>query len=118
MRTVQPLEKAKFHHIVATYDQKDGMHIYYDGKLDDGAGSPGAKKGKLDPNVAEGLVIGHNYSLAGRFWDGVIDEVVLYNRGLSEAEVAELYKNPPVAQPVAPKGKLATAWGKMKGEVR
>jgi hypothetical protein len=118
LRTVQSLERAKFHHIVGTYDQKSGMHIYYDGKLDDGAGSPGAKKGKLDPNTAEGLVIGHNYGLAGRFWDGVIDEVVLYNRGLSEAEVAELYKNPPVAQAVAPRGKLATVWGTVKGEIR
>jgi len=114
LRTVHSLERDKFHHVVGTYDQKEGLHIYYDGKLDDGAGSAGAKKGKLDPNTPEGLVIGHNYGLAGRFWDGVIDEVVLYNRALTAAEVAELYKNPPVTQPVAPRGKLATEWGRIK----
>lgn len=115
LRTVQSLEKTKFHHVVGTYDQKEGLHIYYDGKLDDGAGSAGAKKGKIDSNTPEGLVIGHNYGLAGRFWDGVIDEVVLYNRALTAEEVAELYQNPlSLFLAVSPKGKLVTAWGRLK----
>ncbi|MBM3214027.1 LamG domain-containing protein [Candidatus Poribacteria bacterium] len=114
LRTVEPLEKAKFHHIVAVCDLKNGLHIYYDGKLDDGAGSAGAKPAKIDPAPGENLGIGHNYNLAGRFWVGVIDEVAVYNRALSEAEVAQLYKTPPMAQGIAPKGKLAAIWSQMK----
>jgi len=116
LQTKTPLEAKTFHYLVGTYDQKNGMHIYYDGKLDDGAGSAGAKLGPIDANADEGVAIGHNYGLADRFWDGVIDEVAIYNRALTADEVAQLYKAPP-SFAVDFAGKLSTTWGQIK-EIR
>lgn len=115
VQTVKPLEKGVFHHLVGTYDQKDGYHIYFDGELNDGAGSAGAKKGPIDENVDEGVMIGHNYGLAGRFWDGIIDEVVIYNRALSVDEIGQLFKEPLAKfMAVDSHNKLATTWGGLK----
>jgi len=113
LRTTSSLEPGVFHHVVGTYDQDNGLHIYFDGKLDDGDGSAGAKAGAIDETPNEGIVIGHNYGLAGRFWDGDIDEVVIYNRALSADEVAELFVNPPSAA-VEPQNKLASTWAWLK----
>jgi hypothetical protein len=63
------------------------------------------------------FIIGHNYGLAGRFWDGVIDEVVIYNRALSADEFAQIFKDPPVSAAVESADKLATTWGEVK-EIR
>lgn len=45
---------------------------------------------------------------------GLIDEVVIYNKALSENEVDKLYKAEGL--PVEPRGKLATYWGTIKNE--
>jgi len=46
------------------------------------------------------------------WFTGMIDEVKLYNRGLTEAEVKSALKGPET--PVAPAGKLAITWGRIK----
>jgi len=111
LRTGKSLEAGVFHHVVGTYDLNNGLHIYFDGEPDDGEGSAGAKAGEIDETPDEAIVIGHNYSHAGRWWDGVIDEVVIYNRALSADEVAQLFESPPVSAGVEPGGKLAATWG-------
>ena len=112
VQTVKPLDE-EFHHVVGTFDADDGYHIYFDGEMNDGAG--GADKGIIDTDPAEeGVVIGHNYGYADRWWDGIIDEVVIYNRALSEDEVAQLFEAPPIAAAVYYKDKLSTTWGKLK----
>jgi hypothetical protein len=115
LRTGDSLEKGVFHHVVGTYDLENGLHIYFDGKLNDGEGSAGVKTGKIDETPDEAIVIGHNYSHAGRWWDGVIDEVVIYNRALSADEVAELFASSlSELMAVEPEDKLAATWGRMK----
>jgi hypothetical protein len=114
-QTKKTLEKGVFHHLVGTYDQKNGMHIYYDGKVDESLNQGPKDMGTIDVAPNEGIVIGHNYGLAGRFWDGVIDEVVIYNRALSADEVTQLFKAPPIAA-VEYAGKLATTWGEVKSK--
>ena len=46
------------------------------------------------------------------FEDGSIDEVTIWNRALSEAEIRTAMRGPLL--PVSPKGKLATTWGSIK----
>lgn len=113
LRTVQSLEADVFHHVVGVYDVDNGLHIYFDGIPDDGAGSPGNAPGPIDQTSGEGIFIGQAY-MAGRGWDGAIDEVVVYNRALTEDEVADLYAAPPVTQAVDAGGKLATTWSRVK----
>ncbi len=114
LRSSASLEPKVFHQVVGVYDLTNGLHIYFDGELNDGEGSAGAKPAKIDENPEEGVVVGHNYGLAGRFWDGIIDEVAIYNRALSADEVAQLFIAPPVSSAVESSGKLAVTWGKMK----
>ena len=113
-QTKNTLEKNTFHHLVATYDQKVGEHFYFDGKIDEALNQAPKGAGLIDAAPNEGIGIGHNYGMAGRFWDGAIDEVVIYNRALSADEVATLSKAPMPGATVEPSGKIATAWGMMK----
>ena len=115
LRTASSLERDVFHHVVGVYDLDSGLHIYFDGQLDDGEGSAGAKPNAIDENTDEGVTVGHFYNLAGRWWDGIIDEVVIYNRALTEDEVNELFQQElALTLSVEPTGKLATTWGKIK----
>ena len=50
------------------------------------------------------------------FLDGIIDDVIIWDRALSEDEVAELASGtrPEKALAVKAEGKLTTSWGKVK----
>lgn len=110
------MEPDVFHHVIATYDKEEGFGVYFDGVREDGGANSGGigTRGLLDVPPAEGIVIAHNYNDANRWWDGSIDEVVIYNRALSEDEVAQLAEAPPVAQAITPQGKVSVVWGDVK----
>lgn len=116
LQSNKPLEPV-FHHIVGTYDG-DKMHVYFDGELDDGEGDLPSEGGEIDEPPEEGIFIGHDYAgeLDGpNWWDGIIDEVVIYNRALSEDEVAELYATPlSEVMNVRQEATLVTTWAKLK----
>ncbi len=74
----------EWHHVAGTYD---GSYIdfYLDGVLD----------ATIDNNTGIGtntysVLIGENPGAAGRHWDGIIDDVRIYNRALSQAEIEAL----------------------------
>ena len=74
----------EWHHVAGVYDGAS-LNLYVDGALD-------ATRATTDPigvNSAN-VLIGENPEAAGRNWDGFIDDVRLYNRALSEAEIGEL----------------------------
>jgi hypothetical protein len=103
-----------FWHLCGTYDKKEGGNMYLNGKLD--MGNTNLVKGAIDPTPDEGIVIGHYYGLAGRWWDGIIDEVAIYNKALTEDEVNDLYlgKVKQKIASVSSKGKVTTTWGYLK----
>ena len=81
---VTPVDDDKWHHVGAVYDGVT-FYLYVDGKLDASEESTG--------NIAVSsypLLIGENAEATGRFWTGLIDEVMIYNRALSEGEVMYL----------------------------
>lgn len=67
----------------------------------------------LEMGVGRGIdgVVGND-----TYYDGLIDEVYIWNRALSEAEVKDLSAGKKPALPVAPRGKLPVAWGDIKRE--
>ena len=70
-----------------------------------------------DANTAPIPIITNTLTIGGtaesRDWmEGLIDEVRLYNRALTEDEVQESMKDPNVA--IEPAGKIAVAWGEIK----
>lgn len=109
------IEPDVFHHVAGIYSDADGFSVYFDGVLEAGANSGNiGTRGELNSPPAEGIVIGYCYNTqVDRWWDGTIDEVVVYNRALSEDEMVELFEGSPVVQ-VEPRTKLAATWGEIK----
>ena len=79
---------AAWHHVVATVSGSDGK-VYLDGNLD-GSGSVGTI-----PDNPLDVYIGRAHPSGGaghaEWFNGVIDDVRIYNRALSPEEVKELY---------------------------
>ncbi|MCK4885895.1 MAG: LamG domain-containing protein [Planctomycetes bacterium] len=73
-----------WHHVAGVYDGSS-ISIYIDGQLDFSRSASGAI---LTNNYA--LRIGSNAELGNTNWQGAIDEVRVYDRALSAAEVAEI----------------------------
>jgi hypothetical protein len=74
----------EWHHVAGTYDGAN-INVYLDGSLD-GTIETTSPIGVNAANV----LIGENPEAAGRNWDGLIDDVRVYNRALSAAEIGEL----------------------------
>jgi len=78
-----------WHHLVAISDADGatfGTAIYVDGNLD----------GQIAGNAAVAangsrVIIGDNPGARGRYWNGAIDDVAIWNRVLTEAEISALY---------------------------
>ncbi len=74
----------EWHHVAGTYDGSD-INLYLDGVIDATIGST-VDIGTNTSNV----LIGENPEAAGRHWDGIIDDVRIYDRALSQAEIEAL----------------------------
>jgi hypothetical protein len=95
-----------WHHVVLSYNGKKGR-LYVDGEMlvdQDVSGDMSQSK--------EPLHIGDGRD--ERHWNGLIDEVRVYNRGLSEKEVSQNFTIKSNQLPVEAKGKLAATWGQLK----
>ncbi len=80
------LTTGEWHHVAGVYDGKK-MYLYVDGALDNSQEARGA----INTNDAR-LQIGGNTQVGDRFWNGLIDEVRVYNYGLTEAQIRQLYR--------------------------
>ena len=100
--TAVPLEE--WHHVAATYDAASGDAIVYvDGEED----ARGNFSGEIVPN---GSVVWIGRGNAPYF-DGIYDEVAIWNVALSREEIVEAMNTLHVVEPL---GKLSSTWGRMK----
>ena len=74
----------EWHHVCGTYDGVD-INIYLDGVVDGTIANDVGIGVSTDP-----LRIGANITYEDRFWDGLIDEVMVFDRALSADEVVAL----------------------------
>jgi tetratricopeptide (TPR) repeat protein len=87
----------KWHHIAGVFDGS-GLYLYIDGVLE---AAKGAAK-SIDTSNSD-MCIGSNAQASGREWNGLIDDVSIYNYALSQAEIvsvmgkSEIY--PPLSLP-------------------
>jgi hypothetical protein len=90
----------------------EGFKNYVNGEFD----SQNAVGGSVKENVDEGVVIGHNYSFDNRWFEGIIDEAVIFSRALTDEEVVDLFDGTIKEQfaAVSPVGRLATTWARIK----
>ncbi len=75
----------QWHHVAGVYDGAK-IYLYVDGTLDVSQASTGAIT-----QTSDLLTIGNNLGQPGLLWNGLMDEVSLYNRALSAGEIAAIY---------------------------
>jgi hypothetical protein len=95
-----------WHHVVGLLDGKQ-MKLYVNGEFE----KEMAFEGQVRKNNQDPFHIGSYGFAGGYFVDGTIDEVAIYNRALSEAEIKNNYNS---TTPVRPRGKLSVCWGEIK----
>ncbi|MHC4130729.1 MAG: LamG domain-containing protein [Planctomycetota bacterium] len=108
----------KWRHVVVVYDDiGDELRIYINGQLDREEG------GMVGPVLIGKAAIG-TWRDNGRFFDGVMDDIRIYNYAMDEEEAAGLYVSPYANQPepaegerVAPKGPDKLTWKAGMGAV-
>lgn len=101
----------KWHHVLFVSDRSNATRIYIDGKLD---AEGGATKG-TDITTESRMYIGASVRVGEatrRYFEGLIDEVGIYDRALTENEVKRNFDAKGLA--VSPQKKLAIAWGEIK----
>ena len=98
------IDHEKWYHIVGLYDGSE-MKLYVDGTLESAVKQAG------DVDQAGELLFG---TFGGEKFIGRLDEVIFFNRGITEAEIAELMKGVEAVLPVSPNGLLTTTWGRLK----
>jgi hypothetical protein len=96
----------QWHHMAAVYDGAEGR-IYIDGALD--VASPGT--GQINISTYD-LYIGENAQATGRFFHGLLDDVRIYDRALTDGEIGQVMEGDETAVEFG--GKLATKWGVLK----
>ncbi|UCF17711.1 MAG: LamG domain-containing protein, partial [Phycisphaerales bacterium] len=79
---------AEWHHVAGVYNGAQKL-LYIDGALDASSDSTGnINSSNFNVNIGE------NNDATGRFFDGLIDEVRVYNRALTGVEIAMLVEKP------------------------
>ena len=105
------LPKNEWVHIVGIMS-KDPTQLYVNGELFGGAGKgPG---GGAFSNAANLFRIGSSGTI-GEYFNGIIDEVGVFNVALTEDDVKDIMSNGITGgTAVSPSGKLATTWSELK----
>ena len=105
-----PVTDGEWHHVAGTYDGSD-FKLYLNGEVD-AETSPGT-----EPDTHDNVFFIGGCDVGGYWMSGIIDEVVLYDRSLSEKEINDLIEDGmSVALDVQPGGKLVTTWSRIKGQ--
>ena len=99
----------KWFHLAVAYSSTDEfVRVYFDGELD-AEGKWGPLPGEFGPGR-----IG-SWDGGGREWEGMFDEMLLFDVALEEADIQMLMEEGLEATlAVEAAGKLATNWGKLK----
>lgn len=110
------LVESEWQHVAMTFRAKDMLRLYVNGEMKaEGGADP--VDALFDNDVP--LLVGNDFQLGGshragqpREFTGIIDEVAIFNRVLSEAEIQQVMNA--MIMPVESVGKLAAAWGAIK----
>ena len=96
-------------HYAGVYDSGDGAVLYING-VEEGVGPAGAD---VAGDWGKGARVGYNIDNARPF-TGMMDDLNMWKRGLTQEEVENIMEFGPLPQAVDPNGKMATAWAAVK----
>ena len=110
---VGPKDITEWHMYTTTYDSDTGeWYIYIDGKMESDLN---LTKNEID--IDNGPVyIGNDTCCAGRFADATVDEVVIFDVALEEADIQKMYDQGLYLSVLAiePADKMTTTWANVK----
>ena len=109
--SVSDVVDGKWHHVFFVADRSDWTRIYIDAKLD----AEGGLSEGTDVTTESPLFIGASVRIGKntrRYFEGLIDEIGIYNRVLTENEIERNFNSEGLS--VSPQEKLAIAWGEIK----
>ena len=102
-------ELKEWHHIAATFDGK-AMTVYLNGEVHEEKKDPFGFKGEN----ALPLMVGMGVDRPQYTFEGIIDEVVIFNTAISTGEIKDVMDGKFLA--VSPHDKLSISWGKLKSQ--
>ncbi|GEM_PF-573619 len=104
VRSAASVDDGNWHHVAGVYDGQK-MCLYVDGHLD----SSTDVSGEIPTNQYP-VLVGENAERPGRGWNGLIDDVQLYNHALTVERIAALYggQEPETVVATAPPVKVQT----------
>lgn len=111
LASVKEVVDGKWHHVLFVSDRSDATRIYIDGKFD----AEGGETEGTDITTESRMYIGASVRIGEatrRYFEGLIDEVGIYDRALTEDEIERNYNAKGLA--VSPQKKLAITWGEIK----
>lgn len=111
-----PPEVGKWRHFAVVVTEKgnqtDKLQVYSDGKPE----LPGSQR-DVETNEGDYLIGCHKNKDAQNYWNGVIDEALIFNQALTEKEIGQLIDTGiEKLLAVDSRGKLAIKWGQLKAE--
>lgn len=108
------IEKEKWYHIAGVYTGKK-QQIFINGEFNSerDAASYAGTKGEIRIGIRKDPPPGKEGHLPGQF-DGMIDEVAIYQKALTVAEIKQDMESEFIKAAVSPSGKLAATWGDLK----
>lgn len=107
---VTKISPDEWYFVAMTYDSTD-VKIYVNGELDGSIAAPGG----ITIQDASFWFGGAPADPGQPWWfNGILDEVEIWNMAMTEDEIMAAYLAPPPSSPVDSKGKLATTWGDIK----
>ncbi|MDZ7310186.1 MAG: LamG domain-containing protein, partial [candidate division KSB1 bacterium] len=88
----------QWHHVVVTFSYPGQLRLYLDGNLLNSKNSTG----NIEPTTQDVIIgcIRPSGEPSMRYFDGALDDIRIYNRALSDAEIQALYQEGPLAAPV------------------
>ena len=101
-------EIGEWYHFAGTFDGKT-LRVYINGKLE----GEGANNMPIPPSDLDLWIGGDDYGRPTDHFPGKIDEVRLYDKALSEADIQKVMDTPADVQA---RGKLTTTWAKIKAK--
>jgi hypothetical protein len=87
-----PIQTNQWQHFAATFDATNGLKLYINGVLAAQTNTTVRPIGVLDSSQAPGLCLGNSCILSNWLtFIGLLDEVALYSRALTPAEIQNIY---------------------------